>query len=58
MMNKKKALDWRIVCTGLICITALEGFAIANGHNGTLLRLILVVMAAAIGIVLPTPNLK
>ena len=58
MAKKKEKVDWKIVCTGLICITLLEGFAIANGHNGTLLKLVLVVLAGAAGAVIPNPLKK
>lgn len=49
----KKKIDWRIVCTGLICLTALELYALSQGINGTLLRIMFIVIASAIGIVIP-----
>ena len=54
----KQEIDWRIVCTGLICLTALEVFAITQGFNGTILKIVLVAIAAAIGITIPTPKIK
>jgi len=55
-MTKKKVMDWKIFCTGLVCITVLECFAMAMGFNGTLLKTVLVIIALAIGIKIPTPK--
>jgi len=51
MINK---IDWKIVCTGLACITTLEMYAISQGINGTLLSIVLVILAGAIGITIPS----
>lgn len=53
-MTKKK-IDWRIVCVGLICLTAAEITALILGYNGTLLKSFLVIVALAIGVVIPNP---
>ena len=53
-MTKIKT-DWRIVITGMVCITAAEITALFLGYNGTLLKTFLVVMALAIGITIPNP---
>ena len=45
-----------ITMYGLTLITALEGFAIYQGINGTMLMIILGGMFMAIGIVLPQPG--
>lgn len=50
MVKKKPNIDWRIVCTGLICLTVLELYALSLGMNGTWLKIILIVIAGAIGI--------
>ena len=50
-MNTK--IDWKIVCTGLVCLTALEVFALSQGINGTLLKIVLIVIAGVIGITVP-----
>ena len=52
MTNK---LDWKIICVGLLCITALEIFALSKGFNGTLLKMVLILIALAIGVTIPTP---
>ena len=54
----KQKIDWRIVVTGLVCITALEMLALSMGINGTLLKTVLVVIALVIGITIPTPKFK
>ena len=46
-------IDWRIVCTGLICLTALEVYALSIGINGTLLKIVLIAIASVIGITIP-----
>ena len=53
MTDKKKQIDWRIICVGMICLTAAEVTALILGYNGTLLKLFLVIMSLAMGIVIP-----
>ena len=57
MKKNKQKIDWRIVCTGLFCITLLEVYALSQGINGTLLKIVLMIMAVAIGVTIPTPNI-
>ena len=52
----KKKIDWRIICTGLVCLTGLECFALSQGINGTVLKLVLIAIAGVIGISIPTPK--
>lgn len=54
----KQKIDWKIVVTGLICLTVLEVVALMNGINGTLLKIVLMVIALAIGVTIPTPQFK
>jgi len=54
-MTKKQKLDWKIVCTGLFCITALELAALYQGINGMILKTVLVILAIAIGVTIPNP---
>jgi len=55
-MNKKKPqIDWKIVCIGLVCLTALELYALSMGINGTLLKLVMTIIALTIGITIPNP---
>ena len=53
--NKKEKIDWRIVCTGLVCITILETYALSLGYNGTGLKTVLIAIAIAIGVTIPNP---
>ena len=57
-MTEKKQIDWRIVVVGLICLTALEGFAIYKGINGILLTGVIAIIAAAVGVALPQLKTK
>jgi len=52
-----KDKDKHIVITGVLCLTLLELAAMIMGFNGYLLRIIMVVIAAAIGITIPTPKI-
>ncbi len=54
-MTTKKKIDWRLVATGLVCLTALEITALLLGFNGTMLKIVLVVIAGAIGVSIPNP---
>jgi len=49
----KKKVDWRIVVTGLVCLTVLECFAMSQGINGWLLRLIIIAITTTIGVTIP-----
>ena len=53
----KQKIDFRVVCVGLVCLTALELYALSQGINGTLLKLVLIAIAATIGIAIPTPQI-
>jgi len=52
-----KKQDKHVIITGVLCITILELVAMYLGFNGFLLRTVMVVIAAAIGITIPTPKL-
>ena len=49
----KQKITQGIVITGMLCLTAIELFALATGHNGTVRMIIIAVIAAAIGIGVP-----
>jgi len=51
-------IDYRVICVGMICITALECIALNMGINGTLLKGVLIVLALAIGVTIPKPKLS
>jgi|TARA_Y100000310_G_scaffold81786_2_gene78373 hypothetical protein len=56
-MTKKKTqeINWRIVATGLVCITALEMVALYKGINGIMLTTVIAIIAGAIGVTIPNP---
>ena len=54
----KDKIDWRIVITGIICLTILEGMALFNGINGTLFTIIASIIALAIGVAIPRSLVK
>lgn len=49
----KNKIDYRIVIVGLICITLLEMMAMYKGVNGVLLTVVIGIIAASIGIIIP-----
>ena len=52
----KGKVDTKIVMLGLLCITLLEGIALLKGINGTLLTIVIAVIAATAGVSIPTPK--
>lgn len=53
MAKKKIMIDSKIVCTGLLCLTVLELYALSQGINGWVLSAIIGIIAGAIGIATP-----
>ena len=53
MTTKKKEIDWRIVITGIIALTALEIYALSQGINGAILSIVIAVIGLAIGVTIP-----
>ena len=51
-------VDKSIVITGMLCITALEIYALSQGINGILLTSVIALLAATIGVHIPTPKFK
>ncbi len=47
----------KTICVAIMCITALEMMALWKGIDGTLLMLVIAVIAGAAGIMIPTPNI-
>jgi len=54
----KKKIDFRIVIAGIICLTAIEIAALFNGIDGTLLSVIIGIIALAIGVAIPKEIIK
>jgi hypothetical protein len=55
-MAKKKKINNPLVITAICCLTAIELFAMYNGHNGTLRMLIIAAICGLAGYVLPPPK--
>ena len=51
--KKKPKVDWRIVSTGLICLTGYGVYAASQGINGAVMAAIIGVIAFAIGVKVP-----
>jgi len=56
--KKQKSIDWRIIVTGIFCLTLIEIVAMCFGINGTLRTTIVGAILLAIGIIIPRPNLR
>ena len=54
-MTTKKKVDWRIVCVALVCLTALEVYALSQGINGKMLATVIGIIALIAGITIPNP---
>jgi len=48
-----KKVDWRVIATGLVCLTGLEICAMLKGFNGAILTTVIAVIALAIGVTIP-----
>ena len=56
-MEKKNKTDWRVICVGMVCLTAAELYALSLGFNGYLLTAFMATMAGFIGLKIETPNI-
>ena len=53
-MATKKKIPIAVICTGLICITGLEVYALSKGINGLALTAVIGIIAGVIGWQIPT----
>jgi len=58
MTTKQPKTDWRVLCIGILCLTALELFALQKGFNGVLLTTIVGIIALAIGVTIKNPLIE
>jgi hypothetical protein len=49
-MTKKNQTDWKVIVTGLVCVTVLEAIALMKGINGTLFMIVIGLIATTIGV--------
>ncbi len=58
MSKIKQKTDWRVIGIGLICLTIAELYALSQGINGTIFAIYVAIVAAAIGVAIPSPLKK
>ena len=58
MTTKQPKTDWRVICMGIACLTAMEIIALLKGVNGTLLIMIMSIIGVAIGVSIKNPFIK
>ena len=54
----KQKIDWRVICVALVCLTAIEIYALSQGINGTILSLVIAVVAGIAGWTAPQLKTK
>lgn len=56
-MKKRFGVDYKIVITGLVCLTAIElTLLLTNRVDGTIGAMIVGIIGIAIGVVIPSPE--
>jgi len=53
MTNKKKQIDWKVISIGIVCLSAIEIYALSQGINGILMSFIAGIIGLAIGVNVP-----
>jgi hypothetical protein len=53
-----KKIDWKIIATGLLCLTTIEIYALSQGIDGKLLATIVGIIGLTIGITMPQLKTK
>ena len=51
-MTKEK-IDWKVISIGIVCLSAIEIYALSQGMNGTLMSFIAGIIGLAIGVNIP-----
>ncbi len=54
-MKQKQKVSQGVVITGILSLVALEMMAMMMGINGKLFSLVIMIIALAIGVVIPNP---
>ena len=47
--------DFRIIMTAIICLMLLEGWALYLGYNGSIQRIVVIVIAGLAGLMIKSP---
>lgn len=58
MTTKEPKTDWRVLCVGIVALTAMEIVALSKGINGVLLTTVIGIVALAIGVSIKNPITK
>ena len=51
----KEKIDWRIIIAAITALTIIQIYALSQGINGTLLLLVMSMIAGLAGWIIPTP---
>ena len=54
----KQKINWKVLCIGIVCLSAIEIVALMKGVDGTIMSLIIGVIGLAMGLTLPQLKLK
>ena len=57
-MKKEPKVQVIHICIGIVSLACLEGYALYLGFNGTILKIVIAVIALAIGVVIPNKWIK
>ena len=58
MTTKQPKTDWKVICMGIGCLTAMEIVALLKGFNGTMLLMAMSIVGIAIGVAVKNPFIK
>jgi len=58
MTTKKEKIDWKIIAAAIVVLGAVEVVALLKGINGTLLILVMTIIAGLAGWAMPQPHIK
>ena len=53
MQKEKEKIDWRVIAIGIVCLSAIEIYALSKGMNGMLMSFIAGIIGVAIGVNIP-----
>ena len=56
-MKKKEKINWKVVVTAIVCLALIECVALMKGVNGTLMSVMIAVIAGLAGWSIPTPKI-
>ena len=54
----KEKIDWKIVLGGIVCLTAVELYALSKGIDGIMLAAYAAIIAGVVGVVIPSSLIR